>query len=59
VLVLSGSGSTEVQPDRCVLAVFLNEMVNRDIITGRNLKQTLGFQVKENKPNLELTRHGR
>jgi len=42
-----------------MFAVFFNEMVNRDIITGRNLKQTLVFRIRENKPNIQLTPEGR
>ena len=55
----SGSGSTEAHLGRPVFAVFLNEMVNRDIITGRYLEQTFVFQIRENKPNIQLTRHDR
>ena len=55
----SVSGFREVQPVRLASAVFLNEMVNRDIITGRYLKQTSVCQIRENKPNLQLTRPGR
>jgi hypothetical protein len=49
------SSSPEVQPSRCESAAFFNESINRDIITGRYLKQPSGLQTRGNEPSLRRT----